>query len=578
MRTTNYLLSTLKEIPRQSKIISHQLMLRAGIIQKLSSGIYSWLPTGIRILKKIEIIIREEMNKSNALEVILPIIQPINLWNESKRLHLYGNELFKLTDRYKNTFILSPTHEEVITKLINNTIYSYKQLPIILYQIQTKFRDEIRPKFGTIRAREFIMKDAYSFHMNDLSLIKTYKKMYNTYTRIFKRMSLNFCVVKADSSGMGGNVSHEFQTFSKNGDNTVVISNKSNYATNIQMLPITKKVDSIKAINNNCTKDLKYDEAEKPLKLSNNFQFPKNKFIETFLVKSKNTHKHPFVALLIRSDHSINKFKIKNVDNVKLPLKFANNEEIKKIFGKRTNSLGPIGLSIPLIVDTVASKMKNFIVGANINNKVFINVNWKRDLPCPIVADIRNINVDEISSHFNKNNYTIKQCIEIAHIFQIGENYSKKLETTIKNKTGIIQPILMGCYGIGISRVIAAIIEQNHDSRGIIWPSSISPFQVSIIPINMYKSKKVKQVSEHIYNSLKQKNIEVLFDDRNEHPGHMFSEIELIGIPHYIIISNRHLINNKIEYKERRSNKSTLISIEAIVSFIQKTLKHEENN
>ncbi|QTM69359.1 proline--tRNA ligase, partial [Buchnera aphidicola (Hormaphis cornu)] len=455
-------------------------------------------------------------------------------------------------------------------------ISSYKQLPIILYQIQTKFRDEIRPKYGIIRSREFIMKDAYSFHMNSSSLLKTYKTMHETYLRIFKRMNLQFCVIKADSSVMGGKISHEFQTFSKYGENTIVTSKKSNYATNIEMFKINKDTVPNVFKEKKIIKNITTEKDIAPLKLIDQDSCLKNKFVKTLLVKSSIGSKYPWIILLIRDDHKINLFKIKKIKNIQQPFTIASDHEIKSILGQESSSLGPIGLSFPIITDITVSKMKNFTVKANINDKLFTNVNWNRDLPAPIVADIRNITKDEILHNKKNDHLEIKNCIEIAHIFQIGNDYSKKLNAFIKNKAGISYPVYMGCYGIGISRIIAAIIEQNHDNRGIIWPDSVSPFQICILPINMYKSLKVKEISEYIYETLKQKKIDVLFDDRQEQPGNMFAEIELIGIPHYIIISDRHILTDHVEYRNRRSNKSLLLHHKHIISFILKILKSKQ--
>ncbi|BBI01203.1 prolyl-tRNA synthetase [Buchnera aphidicola (Nipponaphis monzeni)] len=558
MQTTKYLLSTLKEIPHESEIISHQLMLRAGIIRKLSSGLYNWLPTGTRVLKKIKKIIRKEMNKIDALEIIMPIMQPSNLWNASNRIKLYGNELFKITDRSKKLFILSPTHEEAITQLIRNEIYSYKQLPIILYQLQTKFRDEIRPQFGVIRSREFIMKDAYSFHLNNHSLVKSYNLIQQCYIQIFNKIHLKFRIIKANSDIMGGHISHEFQAISTNNYDTTENFEYSNIRKKKQNTPIiiTKKSSTTKS--NLCNKQ--------------------EKFVKTILVKSNNKCKYPLVILLIRNDHNLNLSKIEKIDIIAKPLKFINKQKAKQLSNKSINILKFINLKCPIIADKSVCNMQNFIIETNIDNKHYIEVNWKDRLPAPIIKNIAHITDNIYSNSYSyskKNTHKSINNIEIAHIFQIGKQYSKQIKAQVKNINGLPQFLHMGCYGIGLTRTIAAIVEQNHDYKGIIWPDSIAPFLISILPVNMYKSPKVKKYSENLYNLLQEKKIDVLIDDRVlQRPGPMFSEIELIGIPHNIIISDKYIHDNKIEYRNRKYNQSSIINIKEIDLLISKIIKN----
>ncbi|QCI24323.1 proline--tRNA ligase [Buchnera aphidicola (Muscaphis stroyani)] len=565
MRTTQYLLSILKETPHDSKIISHQLMLKTGMIRKVSSGIYIWLPTGIRVLNKITKIIKKEMNKINAIEILMPIVQPIVLWKKSGRLDLYGKELFKLYDRQKHEFILGPTNEEIITDLIRKEICSFRELPLIMYQIQTKFRDEIRPRFGMIRSREFIMKDAYSFHINKNCLEKTYHKVYNSYINILNQMQLKFRIVKADSGSMGGNVSHEFQALSENGEDEIAFSNNSSYAENINTAQSIDVINFLKYKNNSIEKNIIN---QKKIKISKKNQ------IKTILVRTLKNNNHSIAALLIRSDHELNFFKLEKINFILKPLKFLSESEVISYSGVKKEFLGPLNLKIPIIADISLYEMKNFTIGANIENKFFKNMNWSIDLPIPIFKDIRKVTKNDISPD-GSGLLNIKKSIEIGHIFQLDKQYSQKMKALISlNKNQ--KNLYMGCYGIGITRMIAAVIEQNHDSNGIIWPDSISPFEVVILPINMHKSIQVKTIAETLYKEMKEKKIDVLIDDRNERPGIIFNEMDLIGIPHQIIISDRCINNHNIEYRSRIDKNSIFIQQENIVNFIIKKLKNKK--
>ncbi|MGP1958333.1 MAG: proline--tRNA ligase [Arsenophonus sp.] len=570
MRTSQYLLSTLKETSSDTEVMSHKLMLRAGIIRKLASGLYYWLPTGFRILQKIEKIIREEMNRIGAVEISMPIVQPVNLWQKNGRYKQYGKELLCFVDRNKQNFIFGPTHEEVITNLIRNEVTSYKQLPLNLYQIQTKFRDEVRPRFGVIRSREFIMKDAYSFHANKYSLEKTYNIMYSVYSIIFKRIGFNFKVVKANSASIGGNVSHEFHVLVDNGEDNIVFSTDSDYAVNIELaeaICIMKKpaipTENIRLIDTSDVKTI--------LDLVNKHNLSIEKTVKTLIVNASKESGHQFIALLIRGDHELNEVKAKKHPLVGNPLRFATKTEIREILKISPDSLGPINLPIPIIIDRSVSVISDFSAGANIDHKHYFGINWHRDLPLPYIYDLRNV-VEGDPSPDGKGTLQIKRGIEIGHIFQLGTKYSEAIKAYVQNEDGHNQTILMGCYGIGITRIIAAIIEQNHDDNGIIWPDIIAPFQVVILPINMYKSYRVKEIAEKLYYDLQENSIDVIFDDRKERPGVMFADMELIGIPHIILISDRNLNNNKVEYKHRKDNEKLFININEIINFLKKKL------
>ncbi|QNS01946.1 MAG: proline--tRNA ligase [Buchnera aphidicola (Pentalonia nigronervosa)] len=570
MRATQFLFSTLKEIPHEATIISHQLMLRTGMIKKTSSGLYIWLPIGVRVLTKIINIIKKEMEKINALEITLPIVQPEYLWQNSGRLKIYGDELLKFSDRRKKNFILSPTNEEIITNFINHEICSYKNLPLILYQIKTKFRDEIRPRFGIIRAREFEMKDAYSFHMNFNCLKKTYNLFYKSYTNIFKKIQLKFLPVQANSGSMGGNVSHEFQAFSKNGEDEIAFSNNTAYSSNINMAQSIETLNFLKTYdikkNIQCNKNYK-----QPLMICDLDNIHVQNKIKMFLIRAKFNNITSIIAFLIKEDHELNMYKIENIESIKGPLEFIDEQETIALFGVQKKYLGPIGLNIPIIADISTYKMTNFTIGANRNKYFFTNVNWNINLPIPIIKDIRKVTTHDISPD-NSSYLNIKKSIEIGHIFQIGKQYSKTMNVSFREKNGNEKHLYMGCYGIGITRIIAAVIEQNHDEKGIIWPDAIAPFEVIILPININKSDKVNKTANNLYDTLKKNGIDVILDDRGKQPGIMFHDADLIGIPHQIIISTRYIENNNIEYRTRRYKDSTIVSIKKITNIIVKNL------
>ncbi|BEH73604.1 proline--tRNA ligase [Edwardsiella tarda] len=566
MRTSQYLLSTLKETPADAEVVSHQLMLRAGMIRKLASGLYTWLPTGLRVLNKVENIVREEMNYAGAIEVSMPVVQPADLWQESGRWEQYGPELLRFVDRGERPFVLGPTHEEVITDLVRNEISSYKQLPLNFYQIQTKFRDEVRPRFGVMRSREFLMKDAYSFHTTQESLQETYDAMYAAYSRIFSRMGLDFRAVQADTGSIGGNASHEFQVLAQSGEDDIVFSTDSDYAANIELAEAIAPT-AARAAATQAMELVDTPHAKTIAELVEQHNQPIEKTVKTLLVHAAEESGHTLVALLVRGDHELNEVKAEKLKLVATPLTFANEAEIRALVNAGPGSLGPVNLPLPIVVDRAVAAMSDFAAGANIDGKHYFGINWERDVALPQVADIRNV-VEGDPSPDGHGTLLIKRGIEVGHIFQLGTKYTEALNATVQGEDGRNQLMTMGCYGIGVTRVVAAAIEQNHDERGIIWPDAIAPFQVAILPMNMHKSFRVKDVAERLYDALRLKGIEVLLDDRKERPGVMFADMELIGIPHTIVIGDRNLDNNEVEYKYRRDGEKLMISLDEIEAFL----------
>ncbi|CAM3829733.1 proline--tRNA ligase [Xenorhabdus thuongxuanensis] len=567
MRTSQYLLSTLKETPADAEVVSHKLMLRAGMIRKLASGLYNWMPTGVRALRKVENIVREEMNNAGAVEVSMPVVQPADLWQESGRWEQYGPELLRFVDRGERPFVLGPTHEEVITDLVRNEVTSYKQLPLNLFQIQTKFRDEVRPRFGVMRSREFIMKDAYSFHTSQESLQETYDKMYDAYSKIFTRIGLDFRAVLADTGSIGGSASHEFQVLADSGEDDIVFSTESNYAANIELAEAVMPSQE-RAAPSEEMRLVDTPNAKTIAELVEQFNLPIEKTVKTLIVHAAEESGHKLVALLVRGDHELNEIKAEKLLLVASPLTFATEEEIRAIVKAGPGSLGPVNLPMPVIIDRSVSVMSDFGAGANIDDKHYFGINWERDLPLPEVADIRNV-VEGDASPDGKGALLIKRGIEVGHIFQLGTKYSDALKATVQNEDGHNQIITMGCYGIGITRIVAAAIEQNHDDRGIIWPDAIAPFQVAILPMNMHKSYRVKEVAEKLYADLRASGIDVIFDDRKERPGVMFADMELIGVPHTLVIGDRNLDNGEIEYKHRRTGDKQMLKLENIVDYLK---------
>ena len=565
MRTTQFPLNTVKETPADAEIASHQLMIRAGLIRKLAAGLYSWLPLGLRVMRKVEKITRAEMEKAGALEVLMPALQPAELWQETGRWEQYGPELARMKDRHERDFCLGPTHEEIITDLARNELKSYKQLPITYYQIQTKFRDEIRPRFGVMRSREFVMKDAYSFHLDQESLQETYDVMYKAYTNIFNQFGLKFRAVIADSGSIGGAVSHEFHVLADSGEDAIAFSTESDYAANVEkaeaVLPVG--VRPVGALVKQIVDTPNLHSIEE---VSQFLAIPATQCLKTLLVKGE---EGGVVALLLRGDHELNPIKVEKLEGVASPLEFASEAEVIAVAECKPGSIGPIGLNIPVIADRSVIVMADFACGANVNGQHFVGVNWERDLALPeTVADIRTV-VEGDASPDGKGEITLARGIEVGHIFQLGSKYSAAMKAGVINEGGKNQIMLMGCYGIGISRVVAAAIEQNHDGKGIIWPTNLAPFQVALCPMNMHKSERLKVAAEQLYIDLQGAGIEVLFDDRKVRAGFMFSDMELIGIPHCIILGDRGLDTGTVEYKGRTAQENEEIPLVDLLDFLK---------
>lgn len=570
MRTSKYLLSTLKETPNDAEVVSHKLMLRAGMIRKLASGLYTWLPTGLRVLRKVENIVRQEIDNAGAIETLMPVVQPFELWEETGRSEKMGPELLRFTDRHERPFVLSPTAEEVITALVRNEVSSYKQLPLNLYQIQTKFRDERRPRFGVMRAREFCMMDAYSFDIDKAGLEKSYEAMHVAYCKAFDRMGLDYRPVLADTGAIGGNGSHEFHVLAESGEDLIAFSTESDYAANIEkaeaVAPAIERPAPTQAMTLVDTPN-----AKTIAELVEQHGLPIEKTVKTLFVKASDEIDAPIVALIIRGDHELNEIKAEKLTEVASPLEMASEEEIRALIGAGPGSLGPVGLKLPFIVDRTVAVMNDFGAGANIDGKHYFGINWGRDVELGKVEDLRNV-VEGDPSPCGKGTLMLKRGIEVGHIFQLGTNYSEKMNCGVLDSSGKNVILEMGCYGIGVSRVVAAAIEQNHDDYGIIWPDAIAPFQVAIVPMNMHKSERVQQAAEKLYAELTAAGIEVLFDDRKERPGVMFSDMELIGVPHTIIIGDRSMDEGHFEYKNRRSGEKEAVAMASIIDFIQAKL------
>lgn len=568
MRATHYLTATLKETPADAEVISHQLMLRAGLIRRLAAGLYTWLPMGLRVLRKAEHIVREEMDNSGALELLMPAVQPAELWEESGRWQLYGKELLRLKDRHERDFCVGPTHEEVITDIVRNEISSYRQLPVNFYQIQTKFRDERRPRFGIMRAREFLMKDAYSFHLNPESLDSTYRLMYDTYTRIFRRFGLEFRPVQADSGSIGGSASHEFHVLADSGEDYIAFSTESDYAANVEMAAALAVHARNQADHGEMTK-VATPNHRTIEQVSDYLQLNTDQSIKTLIVygTAVKDEEPPLVALLLRGDHKLNEVKAEKLSGIAKPLTFANEADIKSALNCTPGSIGPVGLKIRTIVDHSAAIMNNFVCGANEDGFHFIRVSWGRDCVAEETADLRNV-VEGDPSPDGKGVIVIKKGIEVGHVFKLGDKYSKAMNATVLDPNGKSTIMSMGCYGIGISRIVASAIEQKHDANGIIWPDALAPFHVIIIPLNVHKSDAVKDQAENIYQSLQEHGIEVLLDDRNERPGIKFADADLIGIPHRVVVSDRGLKQGTLEYKGRLDAENTEITVDDGLHFL----------
>ena len=569
MRVSKFPLNTLKEVPSDAEVVSHQLMLRTGMIRKLGAGLYTWLPLGLRILRKAEAIVREEMNLAGGLEVLMPSVQPAELWQESGRWEQYGPELLRMHDRHNREFCYGPTHEEVITDLVRKQVRSYKELPLNLYQIQTKFRDEIRPRFGIMRSREFIMKDAYSFHETQDCLEQTYHDMYQAYSQIFNRMGLEFRAVDADTGSIGGNASHEFHVLAESGEDAIAYCETSDYAANVELaplLPVEEKPLSAQAAD---MSEVSTPDAKTIEQVSASLNLTAAQCVKTLLVKAEDGG---LIALLLRGDHELNSLKAEKLDGVLAPLTFAEEAEIKTLIGCPPGFIGPLAINCPVLADYSLIQQEDFACGANKEGFHLINVNWTRDLPRPTFADLRNIEVGDPSPD-GQGTIKIRRGIEVGHIFQLGKKYSERLNATILDQNGKKTVVTMGCYGIGVSRVVAATIEQNFDDRGICWPPALAPFQVSIVPINMDTSDKVRSFCEQLYSDLLTQGIEVLLDDRKARPGIMFADHDLIGIPHRVVVSERNLEKGMLEYKGRTDEESREIGVEVLKTELDQILK-----
>ena len=565
MRTSNLQIATTKESPADAEVISHQLMLRAGMIRRLAAGLYTWMPLGLRVLRKIENIVREEMNNTGAAELLMPAVQPSELWEESGRWGQFGPELLRFKDRHQRDFCMGPTHEEVITDIARRDLRSYKQLPVNYYQIQTKFRDEVRPRFGVMRSREFIMKDAYSFHSSPESLQQTFDAMHQAYSNIFSRMHLKFRSVEADSGAIGGSGSKEFHVLADSGEDAIAYSTKSDYAANLEKAEAVcndQRAAPSQEMTLVDTPDTKTIQA-----LIDNFDLPIEKTIKTLICHASEESDSDLIALLVRGDHQLNEIKANNHALVKTPLEFASEEEIRKAVGAGPGSLGPVKLPMPVIADHTVAAMSDFGAGANIEDKHYFGINWERDAENPVTADLRNIEPGDPSPD-GKGELQIMRGIEVGHIFQLGDKYSQAMKASVLDENGKACVMSMGCYGIGITRVAAAAIEQNHDDNGIIWPLPVAPFEVAILPINMKRSEKLKSAAEQLYNDLKQAGIDVLLDDRDNRPGVMFSEMELIGIPMRVVISDKGLEKGVVEFKGRTDDNSADVSVDNLKQFL----------
>jgi len=576
MRTSHYLLATTRETPADAVVVSHQLMLKAGLIRKLAAGMYTWLPMGLRVLHKVTNIVREEMNRSGALEVSMPVVQPAELWIESGRWDVMGDELQRFKDRHQRDFCLGPTHEEVITDLVRNEISSYRQLPINLYQIQTKFRDERRPRFGVMRAREFTMKDAYSFHIDKDSLQQTYDLMYATYQNIFNRLGFHFRAVLADSGNIGGSCSHEFHVLADSGEDLIVFSDQSDYAANMEMATALPPAVPTPPAPSQTMAKVATPDSKTIDEVAAFLQVPVTTTLKTLIVLGDDDDKgNPtLVALVLRGDHQLNEIKAAKLAGVRSPLAFAGDTQIQAVLGCLPGSIGPAGLPIPVIVDRDAAVLADFVCGANADGFHLRGANWQRDCTCTRVEDLRNV-VEGDPSPDGKGSLSVKRGIEVGHIFQLGNKYSKAMNTVVLDENGRNSVVEMGCYGIGVSRIVAACIEQCHDEKGIIWPDNIAPFHVALIPLNAHKTPRVAEVCEQLYRELAAAGIEVLLDDRDKKtsPGVKFADMELIGIPHRLVISDRGLENDEIEYKHRRDTDSRMLPLGEVVSTIKGLLQ-----
>ncbi|MBT4205504.1 MAG: proline--tRNA ligase [Proteobacteria bacterium] len=565
MKTSNFFIPTLREASSEAEISSHRLMLRAGLVRQLAAGIYTWLPLGLRVLRKVEAVIRQEMDLAGAQEVLMSSVQPAELWKESTRWEAYGPELLRFTDRHDRDFCLGPTHEEIITDLVRGEITSYKQLPCNLYQIQMKFRDEIRPRFGIMRAREFLMKDAYSFHIDADSLEETYQKMHATYCKIFDRLGVEYRAVIADTGNIGGSKSHEFHVLADSGEDRIAFSSLGNYASNVEMTPVTIAT-SEPLPGTEVMQTVETPQQQTVREVCDFLNTPLSKCLKTLVLEGS---KGNLIAIVLRGDHDLNIVKAQKLNEVAIPLRFAEPAEILAAIGCPPGSIGPVGLPIDVLVDQDAALASDFICGANKHGYHLTGVNWTRDLPSPKVFDLREVAAGDLAPD-GLGTLDIKKGIEVGHIFQLGTKYSSAMKASVLNENGKAVTMTMGCYGLGVSRIVSAAIEQNNDSKGIIWPKQMAPFYCAIVPINMHKSPSVLQKATVLYETLSKEGYEVLFCDKPERPGVMFTDLELIGVPHRLVVTERGLAKDVIEYKGRTSEETLEVEWNEISGFLDK--------
>src|SRR5579862_5459104 len=567
MRLSQYPINTMKETPAEAEVLSHQLMLRAGLIRRLAAGLYSWLPIGLRSLQKVERIVREEMNRAGAFELVMPVVQPGELWEESGRWTQYGPELLRFKDRHQRDFVAGPTHEEVITDIARRELQSYRQLPVNFYQIQTKFRDEVRPRFGVMRAREFLMKDAYSFHLDEQSLQQGYRAMFDAYTRIFTRTGLNFRAVRADSGAIGGDVSQEFHVLADSGEDAIVFSDGDDYAANLEAAVALPPAEP-RAAPREALRQVETPGVRTIADLTHFLGVPASRCIKTLIVAAKEPG---VVALVVRGDHELNALKAQKLPGVATPLRMASAEQVLVATGTEPGYVGVVGLKCPVYADHSALALADFVSGGNARDLHLTGVNWERDAPQPQAADLRNVVAGD-PSPLGGGRLQIVRGIEVGHIFQLGCKYSEPMRARVLDESGKEVPLLMGCYGIGVTRVVAAAIEQNHDERGIIWPEPIAPFQVVLVALNPQKSARVREVSDRLYAEFTAAGIEVLYDDRDARPGVKFADAELLGIPHRLVVSERGLEANRLEYRHRRDSESRDFPLDQALAALRERL------
>ena len=569
MRSSEFLLTTHKETPADAEIISHRLMLRSGLIRKLSAGLYTWMPVGLRVLRKVERVVRQEMDAAGALELAMPMVQPAELWEESGRWDEYGPELLRIRDRHQRDFCLGPTHEEVITDIVRNEISSYRQLPLNLYQIQNKVRDEIRPRFGIMRAREFLMKDAYSFHASQASLEATYRAMHRAYSAIFTRLGLDFRPVMADPGSIGGSSSHEFHVLADSGEDAIAFSDGSDYAANVELAP-TPDVRATRPEPQQALTQAPTPGVRSISDVARHLRIDPTQTVKTLLVHG--TGDSP-VALVLRGDHELNAIKAEKHPLVAAPLRMADEAQAKAATGAPFGSIGPVGLSIPVVADFAAAALADFTCGANRAGEHKQGVNWDRDIHGYRCADLRRVVAGDPSPD-GRGVLQIRRGIEVGHIFQLGSQYSEAMNARILDEQGRSVTLAMGCYGIGISRIVAAAIEQNHDDKGIIWPAAMAPFELAIVPLNLHKAPAVAEAAEALYGACRAQGMEVLMDERNERPGVKFADMELLGIPHRIVIGARSLADGEVEYQGRRDTRAQRVPLDQAAQFLKRRLEN----